>query len=141
MPRVPGALRGPGARCRLRGPVRCKASADEPKEASQPSVTVSGTQSKDPAPLPNLTDPVDVVQWSRRWALWEYECKPESLGLVGLFTNTEGGTLPEKRRLLLGGLAATGVALGGNFLGVTSFLLGACADDGRKTHHDSCRQP
>eukprot|EP00959_Pyramimonas_sp_CCMP1952_P342876 7183209-Pyramimonas_sp.AAC.1 len=65
MPRVPGALRGPGARCRLRGPVRCKASADEPKEASQPSVTVSGTQSKDPAPLPNLTDPVDVVQWVR----------------------------------------------------------------------------
>jgi len=81
-----------------RGTVRCKASADEPKEASQPPVTTSATQSEDTAPLPNLTDPVDMVQW--------------------------GGTLPEKRRLFLGGLTATGVALGGNFLGVTSFILG-----------------
>jgi hypothetical protein len=40
-----------------------------------------------------------------------------------------GGRLPSKRRLLLSGAAATSIALGGNLLNVTSFLLGL--DDGR----------
>lgn len=40
-----------------------------------------------------------------------------------------GGTLPSPRRLLLSGLTATSITLFGNFLGVSSFLLGL--DDGR----------
>lgn len=53
-----------------------------------------------------LTDPVQTIQW--------------------------GGTLPSPRRLVLSAIAATSIALGGNFLGVTSWLLSL--DQGRLAH-------
>lgn len=55
-------------------------------------------------PRPDVTDPVQFVEW--------------------------GGTLPNPRRALIGGLTAASIALGGNLFGVTSFLLGL---DGGKT--------
>jgi len=86
-------------RCGSRGALRCEASKEDDAEgAPQAQSSLSGTKTEEPRPLPQLTDPVDVVQW--------------------------GGTLPSKRRVFLGGVTATGLALGGNFLGITSFLLG-----------------
>lgn len=41
-----------------------------------------------------------------------------------------GGTLPNPRRAVIGGLTGTAIALGGNLFGITSFLLGL---DGGKT--------
>ena len=75
------------------------ADTDEGDTPRPPPQTPSPSPSP-PPPLrtPDLTDPVDVVRW--------------------------GGELPSPRRLALSGMAATVVALGGNFLGVTSALLG-----------------
>lgn len=50
-----------------------------------------------PPPQPSLADPVSAVQW--------------------------GGTLPSRRRFVLGTSAAAAVALGGNLGGITSALL------------------
>ena len=48
-----------------------------------------------------------------------------------------GGQLPSGRRLLLGGSLATATALGSNFLGLTSFLLGSLAPStGRRLRLD-----
>ena len=48
-------------------------------------------------PRPDITDPVQMVQW--------------------------GGTLPSTRRLAVSGLAGLSIILAGNLFGATSFLL------------------
>jgi hypothetical protein len=47
-----------------------------------------------------------------------------------------GGNLPSGRRVLLGSLGASGIALGGNFCGVTSALLGTNVEEARALRLD-----
>lgn len=72
----------------------------------QPHAMLSSPHAAPPKtpPRPDVTDPVQFVEW--------------------------GGTLPNPRRAVIGGLTAASIALGGNLFGVTSFLLGL---DGGKT--------
>jgi len=81
--------------------VSVQASKDPPNTDPTLSSTAESSVPRPAVPpprTPDFADPVDIVQW--------------------------GGELPSARRVTFGVLAATGLALGANFLGVTSFLLG-----------------
>ncbi|KAK3234006.1 Thylakoid-anchored PsbP-like protein [Cymbomonas tetramitiformis] len=87
---------GPRTSLRLRASVKDDESLLGSSDPIREPADMKGSESS--AKLPNLADPVETIYW--------------------------GGELPSRRRLLVGASTATALALGGNFLGITSSLLG-----------------
>jgi hypothetical protein len=100
---IPGAWRRPAGTSLA--PITISSSTSRRRSRRAPQLvaaaTDDGSDSNSPPPPPTPTtilgDPVATVQW--------------------------GGTLPSRRRFVLGTLAGTAVALGGNLGGITSALL------------------